>query len=157
MEEVFYSWKGVIFFSYEFTRSLPQINEFLGWIHLVSTVPALYPESRDEETLNRVTVIAASAEKIKRDIEENLELYEQAFNDMFVDGSSAKPFTDFLLHAQGYFQSLGINLGRLLQGVEIWNRTSERFARRKMSPEVYRDLLRVLEDILTILQVDLIR
>jgi hypothetical protein len=157
MEEVFYSWKGVIFFSYEFTRSLPQINEFLGWIHLVSTVPALYPESRDEETLTRVTVIAASAEKIKRDIEEHLELYEQAFNDMFVDGSSAKPFTDFLLHAQGYFQSLGINLGRLLQGVEIWNRTSERFARRKMSPEVYRDLLRVLEDILTILQVDLIR
>jgi hypothetical protein len=155
MEEVFYSWKGVIFFSHDFTRHLPRINEFLDWLHIVTTVPALYPESRDEETLNRVQVILASTEKIKRDIEEHLDLYESAFNDMFVTGSSAKPFTDFLLHAQGYFQSLGINIGRLLQGVEIWNKTSERFARRKMSPEVYRDLLRVLEDVLTILQVDL--
>jgi hypothetical protein len=146
--DLFYNWKGVIFFAYQYARAREKISEFMIWLGDIVARPALLPEPRDMEARARLAALHVQAEQISRTIVEQLDTYEAAFEALFVTGTGAEAFRDFLLNSGNYFQSVGIDLGCLVHAAEIWDNTSYRFVRRKVDADALREIMKVLEDIL---------
>ena len=146
--ELFYNWKGVIFFAYQYARAREKITQFLAWLSEIVAKPALLPEPRDMEARARVTALNTQAERILRNITDQLDTYEAAFEALFVTGTGAEAFRNFLLNSEKYFQSVGIDLGCLNHAAEIWDNTTYRFVRRKVDADALREIMKVLEDIL---------
>jgi hypothetical protein len=155
--ELFYNWKGVIFLAYQYAQAKDKITLFLTWLEDVCTKPALLPEPSNRETRARLAAIQVQAEKISRDIASQLGIYEKAFEALFVTGSGAEGFRNFLLNSDSYFQTVGIDLGCLSHGAEVWDEVSHRFSQRKMATEILADLMKSLEDILFTVKTDLER
>jgi hypothetical protein len=146
--ELFYNWKGVLFFAYQQVQAREKIAEFMGWFNSVNAKPALLPEPRDMEARAQLLALQKQAEKIIRNIADQLNTYEAAFDALFVTGTGADAFRNFLLNSNKYFQSVGLDLGCLVHAAEVWDNMTNRFVRRRVNADALREIIKILEDIL---------
>ncbi|MDB5364482.1 MAG: hypothetical protein JWM77_409, partial [Rhodospirillales bacterium] len=131
------------FYGYEHARRKEAIGGLLRWLE--DTQAMLDPrQKRDDAMRALIFHLLGALSTVAADVESKLELYQNAFNQLFLAHADYAPFLDFLHGAQSYFVSIGIGLARLDHLTEIWKRGGG--DRPRMPVPARAELLRILVD-----------
>lgn len=142
--EIYYSWKGVTYYEYQYKRGQKQLLEFADWMH-AKAIPSTYvkPALRDELTAAARDVAAAFARHL-RNSSEILRVYNQGYEDLFVRGGDARPFIDFLRDSATLFWDIAASISALNHGVAVWHQRTRNAEDRRLTAEELRPLLEIL-------------
>lgn len=146
-QEIFYSWKGVIYYDYEYEHLRPQIQALHTWFDQGS-MPKDFCKPIVEKELDRSRAAiknmfrAASAET-----EKHLGQYHKSFDLFFKERKTAADFVAFLQSAPRNFYSLGESISKLSHAVVIWDRATQNFQRRMLPGESLLELFGFMQEI----------
>ena len=145
--EIFYAWKGILYFAWVFTGVREQVFELVGWL---DTAPALlnaFLPSQRAEPKAAFDKARPSVAKMLNRVEAVLTEYDHAFEELFVTGSGPHRFITFLKAASQHFQTCGAGLGLLQHSYETWNSSTQRFPSRQANAETITHVLQAILDI----------
>ena len=146
--EIYYSWKGITYYEYQYKRGQKPLLEFAEWLH-TSAVPSHYvkPEVREElETMAR-DVATAFAKHLKN-ASGILKIYNDGYEYLFVRGGDPKPFIDFLKQSSTMFWDISASISAINHGVSVWKQRTERSKGEKLPAEDLQKLLYILERVI---------
>ena len=146
--DVFYSWKGIAFFEYQYVRSVDRIRQLGTWITKYSDpldfVPA--PRQRAQAEM-RENIIRSTKERWKSSVA-IFDAYNHSYDELFRRMGSPQPFVEFMGAASENFWFLGDALSSLYHAVDIWERAVNYQTTRPLQAAPLDDLFHLLEDVL---------
>lgn len=145
--EFFYSWKGIGFFDYEFTRNTSLVRGFSQWIQ--SAQPRGYADRDETEAIERGRAhVRARVRTMLGDTLQTLGEFNTSFDQLFRKRETAANFSNFLLHSRRHFWRLGNNLNGIYHVLTLWDRTTKRSVDRSLPVQQMIQLLRIMREIL---------
>ncbi len=113
-----FSWKGVLYYKWMFSVLEPQLRMVVR--ELGELVASRVP---DPDTANHIDTVRKRLQRAillqKRDVQRTLEVYNDAFRDLTINGK-AQAFRAFLLSAPDLFLSLGEKIGAISHISSFW-------------------------------------
>ncbi|MDB5367691.1 MAG: hypothetical protein JWM77_3618, partial [Rhodospirillales bacterium] len=137
---IFYSWKGVLYFAWEYARVKPRVHEMLRWFLDVSRILPRFAPALRPDVERAMLGLQAQLVAVLRSVEDELGEYEGAFNELFLDGKGSSRFTGFLRRSRNVFSSIGGGVGQLQHAAEIWDELTRGFPRRQVNYETILEL-----------------
>jgi hypothetical protein len=138
--EIFYSWKGVLYFAWEYARAKRRVHEMLRWFLEMPRLLPRFPAALRPDVERAMTGLQAQLVSVLKTVEDELGEYEGAFNELFLDGKGSTRFTGFLRRSRAVFQAVGGGVGQLQHASEIWDELTRSFPRRQVNYEVILEL-----------------
>lgn len=146
-EEIFYSWKGVIYYDYAYERLQPQIKALFEWFDQGST-PKDFVKPPVEKELGRIrTEIKNHILSARAETEKHLSAYHKAFDLFFKERKTAGDFVGFLQSAPRNFYSLGESISKLSHSIVIWELGTQNFRGRLLPSESLMELFEFIAEI----------
>jgi hypothetical protein len=144
--ELFYAWKGISYFDYEFNLRAARLRGFIAWVQ--ATQPRGPAHRVDRESIEedrrqlreRLRGSIGSAQGILKD-------YSDSFDMLFRQRQTARNFADFMIDSRRHFWTLGSNLNGILHAVAVWHEATGRVPDRTLPPAQLVRLMRTLRDI----------
>jgi hypothetical protein len=146
-EEIFYSWKGVIYYDYEFDRLQPRISALFTWFDQGSTPKDFCKPDVERELNRRRTSIKNLIKGAIAETEKHLAAYHKAFDLFFRERKTVSEFVAFLQSAPRNFYSLGESLSKLSHSVVLWDRGTQNFTSRILPSDHLLELFEFIEEI----------
>jgi hypothetical protein len=142
--EIYYSWKGVTYYEFQYKRSQRTLLGFADWLHGKAT-PTDYvkPDLRQALAESARDVAGALARHLQNS-SEILRLYNQGYEELFVRGGDARPFIDFLRDSSTLFWDIAASISALNHGVSVWEQRTRNAEDRRMTAETLKPLLDIL-------------
>lgn len=138
--EIFYSWKGVLYFAWEYARVKPRVHDMLRWFLDVPRILPRFAPALRPDVERAMLGLQAQLVTVLRAVEDELGEYEGAFNELFLDGKGSSRFTGFLRRSRTVFNSIGGGVGQLQHAAEIWDELTRGFPRRQANYETILEL-----------------
>ena len=140
--KIFAAWKGIMYYDFEYSRSLPKLRKSLQWLQ-EDAGPTDYADP------DRLALLRDMAEAIRErygefgdSLREIFTAYEDAYEKLFVHRQDPGPFLDFMRDAMPTYWTLGSRMSAINHSVLIWDMlTSGKFKRRLR----YEELLNLFE------------
>jgi hypothetical protein len=146
-EEIFYSWKGVIYYDYEYNRLRGKITEVFDWFDQGST-PKDFIKPAMEKDLDRLrTQIKNHILSAKSETKRHLAKYHNGFDLFFREKKTASDFVAFLQSAPGNFYTLGESISKLSHSIVIWDRGTQNFRGRQLPAEQLMELFEFIAEV----------
>ena len=145
--EFFYSWKGIGFFDYEFTRNTTKVRAFSQWIQTAQ--PRGYADREEAEAIERGRAhVRARVRAMLGDTLQTLGEFNTSFDQLFRKRETAANFSNFMLHSRRHFWRLGNNLNGIYHVLTIWDRATRRSVDRTLPVQQMIELLRIMRELL---------
>lgn len=146
--DVFYAWKGIAFFEYQYVRSVERIRQMGTWIAKYSEPLDFIagPRQRAQEEM-RENIIRSTKERWKSSLA-IFDAYNHSYDELFRRMGSPQPFVAFMSAASENFWFLGDALSSLYHAVDIWERAVNYHPTRALRAAPLDDLFHLLEDVL---------
>lgn len=145
---IFASWKGIIFYCYEYSRTRPGREDFARWLKDGATERELVPKAQHDyidqtkrATVERLRDHWKDVEKINRDYDE---VYAK-----FIESSDAGNFINFLRGAKSVYWRMGNSLSKISHAVNCWDIMTSSFPARRLPSEHLEPLLVLLKAVLS--------
>jgi hypothetical protein len=142
--EIYYAWKGVTYYEYQYKRGQKTLLGFADWLH-GKAVPSTYvkPAVRQELADSARDVATAFARHL-RNSSEILRVYNQGYEDLFVRGGDARPFIEFLRDSSTLFWDIAASISALNHGVAVWRQRTRNAEDGRLTAEELKPLLEIL-------------
>lgn len=146
--EIYYSWKGVTYYEYQYKRGQKPLLDFAAWLQ-TNAVPSHYvkTEARAEFEQTARDIAGAFARHLKN-ASEILKIYNDGYEDLFVRGGDPRPFIDFLKQSSTLFWDIAASISAINHGVAVWRQHTSRTKDRRLPADELRSLLRILERVI---------
>ena len=145
--EFFYSWKGIGFFDYEFTRNTKLVRAFSQWIQ--SAQPSGYADREASEAIEASrSHVRTRMRSMLGDTLQTLGEFNTSFDQLFRKRETAANFSNFMLHSRRHFWRLGNNLNGIYHVLTLWDRATRRSVDRSLPVGQMVHLLRIMREIL---------
>jgi len=119
--EIFYAWKGVIYYDYLHAKQRDQWKQYAAFLR-DDTVPTDSIQKDQREDLDAVLGIVRSLFKQRwKRIEKILSDYSSAYDALFKERKSPGPFISFLKESSNHFFSLGDCISCIDHAIEVKN------------------------------------
>jgi hypothetical protein len=118
-EDSIFSWKGFLYFKWQFRGSMVKLQSLAGALDRVSLEGAI-DRVLDTSISNQRTALKKAIQKAARGCVAILGLYDDAFNDLVEHGNAAA-FRKFLLEAPRLFIELGHSMGVISHITSFWD------------------------------------
>jgi hypothetical protein len=118
-EDSIFSWKGFLYFKWQFRGSMVKLQSLAGALDRVSLEGAI-DKVLDTSISNQRTALKKAIQKAARGCVAILGLYDDAFNDLVEHGNAAA-FRKFLLEAPRLFIELGHSMGVISHITSFWD------------------------------------
>lgn len=146
--EIFSSWKGIVYYSYQYTCEQARFVQLIRWIVENETpvigVPA--NEAKEVQTLLKQARDQLRLEWQKTD--EIVRAYQQSYDKMFKDKVGSADFLAFLKNSEKTYWEIGSSLGKVNHATYCWEVMTSRFAERKVSWAACQEIARLLSKVL---------
>jgi hypothetical protein len=116
VSDVLYSWKGIIYYEYVYTKSNEKIKSLLMWLDQIGNQLGGLTTSTKERR-----------NKIRAKLSENIAAmlpilrdHKIAYDELFVHKKNAQPFVSFLSQCSKQFWSLSRSVGQMMVVLQIW-------------------------------------
>ena len=146
-EEIFYSWKGVIYYDYESDRLQPHISALFTWFDQGSTPKDFCKGEVEKELDRRRNAIKNLIKAAMAETQKHIAAYHRSFDLFFRERKTASDFVTFLQSAPRNFYSLGESLSKLSHSVVLWDRGTQNFHGRLLPSDNLLELFGFIEDI----------
>lgn len=143
--EIYYSWKGVTYYEYQYKRSQRTMLGFAEWLH-TSAVPSHYVKAAVKAELEQsVREVAATFARHLKNSSDILRVYNQSYEELFVRGGDSRPFIDFLRDSSSLFWDIAASISALNHGVAVWRQRTRHAGDGKLTADELRPLLDILD------------
>jgi hypothetical protein len=146
--EIFYAWKVITFYAFQYARLKPRLLEMAQWLKTSGTVPQLTPHDMRRRIEGSHETVRDQIRHPWRVIETTLTAYENSYATMFREKGDPGPFLSFIANASETFWLLGDALGKIDHAVFCWDSVTSRYSRRMLPLDGLENALRMLEEIL---------
>jgi len=146
--EIFYAWKVITFYAFQYARLKPKLLEMAQWLKASEVLPQLTPHDMRLRIEGSHQTVREQIRQPWRVIETTLATYESSYTKMFKDKGDAGPFLSFIGNASETFWLLGDALGKLDHALFCWDNVTARYSRRSLPLDGLESALRMLEEIL---------
>ncbi len=131
-QEIFASWKGIIYYGFEHDRMAESAAEINAWmkdfkVPLTAGSAAERNEAKSdmETSRSRLHNEWQESEKVLKD-------YQSSYDKMFKQRSGSADFVRFLQNSSKYYWTLGNCLGKVGHAIYCWDAMTKRYPQRKM-------------------------
>ncbi len=145
--EIFYAWKGILYFAWVFTAVREQVFELIAWFDTAPTLLNAFLPNQRAEPKAGLDKARRSVSKMLNRVENVLTEYDHAFEELFVTGSGPHRFITFLKAASQHFQTCGAGLGVLQHAYEAWDTSTRRYTARQANSETIAHVIQTILDI----------
>lgn len=146
-EEIFYSWKGVIYYDYDYDRLKPQIASLFTWFDQGSVPKDFCKPEVEKELSRRRTAIKNLIKSASGETEKHINHYHKCFDLFFRERKTASDFVAFLQSAPRNFYSLGEAISKLSHTIVLWDRGTQNFPGRLLPGDGLLELFGFIEEI----------
>ena len=146
--EIFAAWKGINFYSFQYSRVQPQLIEMAKWLKDVQVPFGTMPSDQRARLLSFMEQIR---EKLRREwqaVEAILREYMNSYDQMFKYKTHSGNFLDFLRSCHQAYWSLGSGLGKAGHAAYCWQILTSRFPSEKLPMKVVEQTIRTLSEVL---------
>ena len=142
--EIYYSWKGVTYYEFQYKRGQRTMLGFAEWLH-TRAVPSHYVKPGLREELDvAARAVAAAFARHPRNVSEILRTYNQSYEDLFVRGGDARPFIWFLRESGSLFWDVSASISAMNHGVAVWRQRTRHAEDGKLTADELKPLLDIL-------------
>ncbi len=131
MFEVFYGWKGISFFEYEYARIKQRLMDLVSWLAEESEPADFVPKDVRKEFDADRDAVAKGMVFATRVIHSLLHQYNESFDKLFVHQTGSADFVQFLLSSNEKFWQLGENISKIEHALGVLESYSERLRTRR--------------------------
>lgn len=142
--DIFASWRGVVYYSYQYQCVQPQIVSLVKWLKDNENPPPGISTPDVKEMQGMMTLVKDQLRREWQRIEDILRDYQDSYDKMFKHKTSSAPFLNFLKNSNATYWDLGNCIGRTHHAIYCWNVTSSRFAERKLPWPNFQETMRML-------------
>lgn len=129
--EVFYGWKGISYFEYEYVRIKQRLMDLVTWLAGESEpMDYVAKENRKDYDADR-DAVAKGMVYATRIIHSLLQQYNDSFDKLFVHQTGSADFVNFLLSANEKFWQLGENISKIDHALSVIDSYIERLKTRR--------------------------
>ncbi|MBI1777617.1 MAG: hypothetical protein HYR63_19940 [Proteobacteria bacterium] len=133
--ELFYSWKGVIYYEHSFELLKANITQFSDWI-VNGSIPTGPISKTDREACDKMR------NQLKACLRQSLSFtlnfmkkYNLAYDNLFKLKKTAEGFVGFLKNAPNHFNVVGTNISTVNHCMSIWDRSTGIYRGRRVPTE----------------------
>ena len=146
--EIYYSWKGITYYEYQYKRGQKPLLDFAAWLHAKS-IPSHYvkPEVKAEFERKSKDVAATFARHLKN-ASEILRIYNDGYEDLFVRGGAPGPFINFLKESSSFFWDISASISAINHGVSVWKQRTKNAKDGMLPADELKRLLDILDRVI---------
>jgi len=145
---IFSSWKGIIFYCYEYARTRESRENFARWLKDGAQERELVPKAQhDAIDQNRRAIVERLRDHWK-DVEANARQYDSVYA-QFTESSDPTKFIAFLRGAKSIYWRMGDSLSKMSHAVNCWDIITSSFPNRRLPSEHLEPLLQILKGVLS--------
>lgn len=142
--DIYYSWKGVTYYEYQYKRGQRTMLGFADWLHS-RAVPSHYVKANLREELEEsVRDVAGAFARHLKNSSDILRIYNQGYENLFVKGGEARLFIEFLRDSSTFFWDIAASISALNHGVSVWNQRTRNASEGKLTADELKPLLEIL-------------
>jgi hypothetical protein len=146
--EIYYSWKGVTYYEFQYKRGQRPLLEFAAWLQK-DAVPSHYVKADDRAEFERMSRdIAGAFARHLKNASEILKIYNDSYEDLFVRGGDPRPFIDFLKQSSTMFWDISASISAINHGVSVWQQRTKRTKENRLTADELNALLSILERVI---------
>ncbi|WP_281683699.1 hypothetical protein [Thalassobaculum salexigens] len=147
--EIYYSWKGVTYYEFQYKRGQRTLLGFADWLHTKGAVPSHYVKSEIRQELEeKVRQVTTAFARHLKNSSEILRIYNQAYEDLFVRGGDARPFIEFLKDSSTLFWDIAASISAMNHGVAVWRQHTAKSRDGKLAADDLTKLLGLLDRVI---------
>jgi len=146
--EIYYSWKGITYYEYQYKRGQKPLLDFAAWLHGKS-VPSHYvkAETRAEFEATSRNIASAFARHLKN-ASEILKIYNDGYEGLFVHGGDPRPFIDFLKQSSTLFWDISASISAINHGVSVWKQRTAKAEDGRLPADELKKTLAILDRVI---------
>jgi len=129
--KIFSAWKGIMYYDYEYNRSLPKWRKNIEWMQH-DAVPTDTVDIERRNMLHELRgTVRAQYKEFWDELQQIFAAYEDAYEKLFVLRKEPAPFIDFMRNAVKSYWILGSRMSAINHSAIIWDiLTADTFKRR---------------------------
>lgn len=146
--EIFSSWKGIVYYSYQYSCEQLRFVQLIKWMVENENPPMGVPavEAKEVSTCLKQALEQLRLEWQKTD--EIVKAYQQSYDKMFVERAGSGDFLAFLKNSEKTYWEIGRSLGKVNHATYCWEVMTSRFNDRKVSWAGCQEIARLLSKVL---------
>ncbi|MEL3889472.1 hypothetical protein V6B08_04325 [Ferrovibrio sp. MS7] len=129
--EVFYGWKGISYFEYEYARIKQRLMDLVTWLASESEPVDYVPKDLRKDFDADRDGVAKGMVYATRIIHSLLKQYNDSFDKLFVHQTGSADFVEFLITANEKFWQLGENISKIEHALSVIDSYIERLKTRR--------------------------
>lgn len=146
--EIFSSWKGIVYYSYQYACEQTRFMDLVRWVggNSQPEVGASATEVKELQTM--VTQIKEQLRNEWQRTDEIVRDYQASYDKMFKDKIGSTDFLTFLKNSDKIYWEIGNSLGKVNHATYCWDVMTSRFAERKLPWANRQEVMRLLSKVL---------
>lgn len=146
--EIYYSWKGVTYYEFQYKRSQKDLLGFAEWLHTKAEPSHFVKAQVREEIAAASREVARAFAAHLRNSSEILKIYNDAYTELFVRGGEARPFIDFLRESSTLFWDIATSISAMHHGTSVWRQHIRRSKDGLFTADELKTLLDTLDRVI---------
>lgn len=146
--EIFSAWKGINFYSFQYSRVQPRLIELAKWLKGIEIPVGALPAQERTQLLASLDGVKDQLRREWQKVETILREYQDGYEKMFKLKTSSSEFLGFLRSSGKAYWDLGNGLGKAGHAAYCWEVTTSRYGGRKLPWAQLQETARFLVDIL---------
>lgn len=146
--EIFAAWKGINFYSFQYSRVQPRLIDMAKWLKAIEVPVGAMPM---DERAKLLATVEAMKDQLRREwqtVDTVLREYADAYDKMFSQKGNSTQFLGFLRNSSKAYWDLGSGLGKVSHSAYCWDVLTGRHANRKLPWTGLQQAMRLLAEIL---------
>lgn len=146
--EIFAAWKGINFYSFQYSRVQPVLINLAKWLKGIEVPFGAIPNNERTKLLATLETVKDQLRREWQSVDTILREYTDAYDKMFKHKASSTEFLGFLRNCSKAYWSLGSGLGKSGHAVYCWQVLVGRYQSAKLPWPVMHQTMQMLADIL---------
>jgi hypothetical protein len=146
--EIFAAWKGINFYSFQYSRVQPRLIELAKWLKAIEVPYGAIPNDERAKLLADMDSVREQLRREWQTVETILRDYTDGYDKMFKHKASSTQFLGFLRNCSKAYWDLGSGLGKANHAVYCWHVLTGRHQSGKLPWPRMHQTMRLLSEIL---------
>ena len=130
VEDVLFSWKGIIYYMYIFRSNSEKAAKMTKWFSNVGSNNSYASNSFSDKKLH----FASKIKKTTGAIKDKIDLYNEAYSNLFVKRQSPTKFIKFLADSRDIFWDMSAAVSEITTLHQIWYNFTEQHKNQRITP-----------------------
>lgn len=130
VEDVLFSWKGIIYYTYVFKDNAQKAAQMTKWFSNIGNTNSYISNS----VQNKKSYFVSKIKKTTCSIKQNVDMYNESYGNLFIKRKSPTQFIKFLADSREIFWDTSAAVSEITTLYQIWHNFTAQHKNQKITP-----------------------